>query len=312
MKVKDVVIYGTGAIGSVLATFLRQSDPNHKRRIHLIGRSYILDPIKEGGLYFIPYDEDQKTRIHTAEFQTHTDISEVPHADVIFFSMKAHSLKKSLEDAKHLLKTNPTVFITMNGLGLTELVSDYVSEDHIIQCIVLFPSKLNGNVVKNTGGNATIIAEKNDISSELVPKLFKSKTLDIPLDENYKEAQWKKAVMNIGMNAISAITMKTVGEVLETAPLRKIIEKLIEETLEIAQKEGIRMPENMKEQFWEFCSNDPHHRPSTQQDIKRGKPTEIEFLNGYIFKKGKEYNINTPANSAIISLMDIIESSKMK
>ena len=305
MNVKDIVIYGTGAIGSVLATFLRQSDPELKRNIHLIGRSYILDPIKEQGLYFSPYKQEKK--VHSTGFSTHTDISEVEHADVIFLSMKAHSLRESLEEAVHLMKSAPIIFITMNGLGLAHIVSEFVPESNIIECIVLFPSKLEGNHVRNTGGNAKIIAEKNDVSEKIVPALFKPKTLDIPLDEKYKETQWKKAVMNIGMNALSAITMKTVGEVLDTSPLRIIIEQLIEETMAVAEKEGIVLPSDMLDQFWDFCSKDPHHRPSTQQDLKRGKPTETEFLNGYIMKKGKVYDISTPANTAIVNLMDIIE-----
>ena len=308
MSIKDIVIYGTGAIGSVLATFLQLSNAEGEKNIHLVGRASVLDSIKENGLTFIPYQEtNQQNWITTTGFNYYTNIQQVPRADVIFCTMKAHSLQRSLEDAKDLLSSNPTVFITMNGLGLAEIVEKYLTREHIIECIVLFPSKLENNIVRNTGGNSTIIAEKNEISKRLIPQLFKPDTLDIQLDKNCKQRQWQKAVMNIGMNAISAITMKTVGEVLATEPLRKIISQLIQETILISQKEGINLPEDMEEKFWDFCSKDPNHRPSTQQDIKRGKPTETKFLNGYIVRKGKEYGFATPANSSITSLMDIIE-----
>lgn len=221
--------------------------------------------------------------------------------------MKAHSLEESLKEAKHLLTDNPVLFLIMNGLGLSEIVSNYVPLENIIECVVLFPSRLENNKVINTGGNATFLAEKNEVSSKLIPNLFDINQLDFQVIKNFKQKQWQKAVTNIGMNAISAITMKTVGGVLDTPPLRKIITELIKETMIIAKKEGIILSNDIIEQFWEFCSRDPNHRPSTQQDILKKRPTETVFLNGHVVKKGREYGLSTPVNQAIVSLMKIIE-----
>lgn len=309
-NVKDIVIYGTGAIGSVVATFLQASNSERNKTIHLVGRKHILDKIKDEGLTFIPYKSSKDSdQIHTSEFQVYTHIAQVPRADVIFFTLKAHSLEESLKDAESILKNDPVVFLTMNGLGLKDIAEKYVIPEHIIQCVVLFPSKLEGNKVSNTGGNSKIIVEKTPTSEKIIPKLFQPGTLDIALDKDCITTQWTKAVMNIGMNAISAITMKTVGEVLETEPLRKIISQLIHETVQIAEKKGIKLPDNMEATFWDFCSKDPNHRPSTQQDLLRNKPTETPFLNGYICQMGRKYGISTPANDSISTLMEIIEGN---
>lgn len=308
MNVRDVVIYGTGSIGSVLATFLRLTDSENQINIHLVGREYVLNKFKTDGLIFIPYKcENEDQWIKTSNYLFYTDIKQVPRADVIFITMKAHSLEGSLKEAKHLLTDNPVLFLTMNGLGLSEIVSNYVPLENIIECVVFFPSRLENNKVINTGGNATFLAEKNEVSSKLIPNLFDINQLDFQVIKNFKQKQWQKAVTNIGMNAISAITMKTVGGVLDTPPLRKIITELIKETIIIAKKEGIILSNDMIEQFWEFCSRDPNHRPSTQQDILKKRPTETVFLNGHVVKKGREYGLSTPVNQAIVSLMKIIE-----
>ena len=79
-----------------------------------------------------------------------------------------------------------------------------------------------------------------------------------------------------------------------------------------AKKLDISLPDDTLNKFWEFCSRDPNHRPSTQQDLIQSKPTETEFLNGYIVRKGREFGILTSANEAIYNLMCLIEGKNMK
>jgi len=51
-------------------------------------------------------------------------------------------------------------------------------------------------------------------------------------------------------------------------------------------------------------------KSSSLQSLERGKPTEILFLNGYIQKKGKEYQIDTPVNDKVIEIVQDIETGK--
>ena len=308
MQIKDVVVYGTGAIGSVLATFLQLSNENNERNIHLVGREHILHKIKENGLEYLPFDELSEPII-TKGFEYHTHIKDVSRADVIFLSVKVHGLEQALEDAHHLLEQNPYVFLTMNGLGLVDIVKKYIPEQYIIECTVNYPSHLHGNTVKNSGGNSNILVKLTEEPPIriIVNKLFIPDTLDIRVIDDFTLSQWKKGIMNIGMNALSAITMSTVGQVLEKKTLGKIIKELIKEAVIIAEKEGVTLDVNMVEYFWQFAGRDPDHTTSTYQDILHDKPTEVEFFNGFIVKKGKQYNIPTPANEAIFSLIKIIE-----
>jgi len=46
---------------------------------------------------------------------------------------------------------------------------------------------------------------------------------------------------------------------------------------------------------------------STAQDLSRKKPTEIDYLNGLIVKKGKEYGIHVSANQSIYALVKMME-----
>jgi 2-dehydropantoate 2-reductase len=50
-------------------------------------------------------------------------------------------------------------------------------------------------------------------------------------------------------------------------------------------------------------------RSSTAQDLSRKKPTEIDYLNGLIVKKGQDYGIETPANQSVYALVKMMESN---
>src|SRR6056297_1444766 len=228
LDVKDVVVYGCGAIGSVLATFLQLSNKDREKTIHLVGRDYVLKPIRENGLIYKPFDEN-KPAIKTEGFKLYENIEDVPRTDVLFVSMKVHGLRDALKSAQHLLKSQPYVFLTMNGLGLPEIVEKFVDPVKIVECVVNYPSKLEENIVKNDGGNSNFMVKDtpNPPVKKLINALFNPGTLDIRIKPKFRINQWRKAMMNIGMNGVSAISMLTVGQVLERKTLGAIIKKLI-------------------------------------------------------------------------------------
>lgn len=306
----DIVILGTGSIGASLATAIRLADPIGAHTIHLVGRPRIVDKIRDDGLIFVPYGTQSNSEwISSQGYQTYHSITDVPRADVIFLTVKAHGLESALREAEPLIKVHsPFLVITMNGLGLREIASLFSPDEKIIEAISILPSRIEGNKVINTGGNAFVVVEDTVAAREILPQIVPTGgTIEFRLDPSFRVTQWKKAVLNSGINSLAAITMMTVGEVLETEPLGHIIKQVIVEIQAVAKAMAISFDKDLVEMFWAIASKDPTHRPSTQQDVRRGNPTEIDFLNGYIAKKGAELGIPTPANQAITALMHIVE-----
>ena len=308
-EIKNIVVFGTGAVGAMLANFLQASNHEGKKTIHLVGRPSIVDQIQKEGLIYVPFGaQENDSWLKTSGFSCHHSIVDVPRADVIFLTMKAHALEAGLTEAKHLFQSSPPIiFITMNGLGLKEVVAKFVPQDHIIETVVNYPSRLDGNRVYNDGGNSNVMVEDLPLLKEILPLLFSPNTLDIRQEPEFELHKWEKALMNIGMNGISAIPMLKVGEVLDRPPLGAIIKQLIRETVAIAKEEGITYKEDMVKFFWRFAGRDPDHYTSTYFDLSRGKPTEIDFMNGFIVRRGKALGIPVPANDALYNLMQIVE-----
>jgi 2-dehydropantoate 2-reductase len=305
----DIVIYGTGNIGSIVATYLQCANKEQKHTISLVGRRPYIDLVKEKGLIYVPYNcSDEKQWIRSRGFQVYSELQAIPKIDVLFLTMKGYSLESSLKQAETVLrKFHPITIITMNGLGLKEIVAKFISPDKIIETIANCPSKIEENKIISMGGNSTIYAENSDLANKTLAPLLVNDKLDFKIDPKFKLMQWKKFTMNTGMNAVASIPLLRIGEVLERETLKKIITKLVSEVLTLAKQEHIEFDEDMYEFFWRTAHRDPQHRTSTQQDVINHKPTEVDFFNGYVVKKGKEYGIPTPANDAILTLMHIID-----
>lgn len=305
----EICIFGCGSIGAIVATYLSQSDVAKKNTIHLIGRQPLMTEIARNGLIYVPNNVQKETQsIITTGYKTHTDIHQMDKIDILFFTMKSYAVDLAIKDAIEVIKkNNPIIVITMNGLGMKDLILKYLPKARIIETIANYPSKLEGNIVTNTGGNNTIYMEDSPLAREVVGPLLTAKNLDFRIDPNFRIMQWTKFMMNVGMNAIASIPLLRIGEVLEKETLRKIINQLIKETLAIAQREGISFKEDMYDLFFKIASKDLTHRTSTQQDVINHKPTEVDFFNGYIVRKGKEYGIPTPVNEAILTLMNVID-----
>jgi len=70
------------------------------------------------------------------------------------------------------------------------------------------------------------------------------------------------------------------------------------------------MPEELLEQILKIPTMMPNQTSSTAQDLARGKPSEIDFLNGYVVRKGAELGIATPTNQALQVMVKLAQRSK--
>ncbi|MHA1820401.1 MAG: ketopantoate reductase family protein [Promethearchaeota archaeon] len=339
---------------------------SNKNEIYLLGREKIISPIKKEGIFFYPYNMSGQNRhndgdaLYTEGYIASTslkDITDLEKMDAIIFTLKAYDFKNSLmnlkqeyirrglipksrtnktdktsntdntENTTQILSKLPYMIISMNGLGLKEILlkvfPDY-PRDKIVELIVGFPCKIDGNKVFNTGGNSFFSFEQTPHTLNLMEKLFginplkehefkyKNMQFSFPFraDPEFIKTKWKKAIANITINGISAISMMNIGEILKRKSLKSIIKELINETMEIINKLNIDLGESKEEIYrWllEFAGKDPHHKTSTFQDVLKGKKTEIDFMNGYIVKKGRELGMEVSVNESIVNLIKAIE-----
>jgi len=84
----------------------------------------------------------------------------------------------------------------------------------------------------------------------------------------------------------------------------------VQEAIAVAQACGVTMPDDLLANILKIPTMMPQQKSSTAQDLARGKPSEIDFLNGHVVRKGAELGIPTPTNHALQVMVKLAQRSK--
>lgn len=120
---------------------------------------------------------------------------------------------------------------------------------------------------------------------------------------------WKKLCVNVGINAITALTGLRNGQLLEQEASRLLMRDVVAEALEVARAYSIEVPNNILEHVEQVAKATASNRSSMGQDIDGKRPTEIEAINGYIVCKAQERGIAVPVNQTLVRLVEIVQGS---
>lgn len=139
--------------------------------------------------------------------------------------------------------------------------------------------------------------------------------------DNLMGIRWSKLLMNATFSGMSAAMAVTFGEVLNDEVTLRCIAHIADETVRVANACGIRLALMQGKDFEHLRLDAPKDIPSKfpfyhevwdqhvalkasmLQDLEKGRPTEIDFINGIVCHKGKEMGLDTPYNDKVVELV---------
>jgi 2-dehydropantoate 2-reductase len=150
--------------------------------------------------------------------------------------------------------------------------------------------------------------------------------LPVTVLDNFVGAQWTKLIIN-HINALPAITGMSAQEVAANPTLLRIMTASMRETIGVASAQKIRfetlqglsarkvrmlphLPVSMGERLPRALISAMGAVPnpgSTLQSIRRGQPTEIDYLNGAVVRAAALNGGSAPINAALVSLVHEVE-----
>jgi 2-dehydropantoate 2-reductase len=138
--------------------------------------------------------------------------------------------------------------------------------------------------------------------------LFARAGVPVELSDNVIGALWSKLVLNCGYNALSAITDTPYGRLVTLPGMAQTIRNAVLECLAVADALHVTLPGDVFAAVDRIAQTMPGQVSSTCQDLRRGKPTEIDHLNGYVASEGERLGVATPVNRALHALVKAIEA----
>ena len=145
--------------------------------------------------------------------------------------------------------------------------------------------------------------------AERIAALFTAAGVPCRVSPDIEADMWSKFVMNCAGNAVTGITQISYTHLAHSAITPDIFRLVIGETVAVAHAAGVKLPEvDYVSEGLKFLQGvGSGATSSTAQDLARGKRTEIDSLNGYVARRGKELGIATPANLVLFALVKLLE-----
>ena len=149
-----------------------------------------------------------------------------------------------------------------------------------------------------------IIGGINKDSVKSVEDILRKAKFDVELTGSPDTAVWKKTIVNAGINPLGALLQIPNGMIINNEYTLKLQQTLVREAVKVANAAGIRFDvDEMVELTKNVCERTFQNLCSMLQDIKAGRRTEIDNINGIFIEYGKRYCVDTAFNEAVYRLI---------
>src|SRR5947199_90687 len=144
-------------------------------------------------------------------------------------------------------------------------------------------------------------------ASARIAAAFGAASVPVEVSDDVIGALWAKLVVNCAYNALSAITQLPYGRMVQGDGVPAVMRDVVDECLAVARAAGVDVPRDLRQAVPRIAETMPGQFSSTAQDLARGKPTEIDHLNGFVVRKGDALGVPTPANRMLLALVKLLE-----
>ena len=127
------------------------------------------------------------------------------------------------------------------------------------------------------------------------------------VSNNVRGELWAKLTLNCAYNAVSAIAQLPYGKTVAGVGVEDVMRDVVAECMLVAEADGVKMAGDAQLAVANLAASMPNQLSSTAQDLARNKPTEIDYLNGFIVQRGSALGIATPANRVLWALVKLLE-----
>jgi 2-dehydropantoate 2-reductase len=301
-----IVIIGPGAIGCLFAVFLSKS----KEEIWLLDKNKDrAEAIKQQGIIVEGISGNWQANVKTT-----ADPKEIEAADLLIISVKSYDTKGAILQAKSLVSDNTKVLTLQNGIGNIEIIGEVVGTDKVIGGVTNLGATLIGiGCVRHAGRGETVIGRidgKIPVELRAIREIFNQAGLETRISRDIKGLLWSKLIINVGINALTAITRLNNGRLVEFEGTRKILREAVTEAVRVAKRKKIKLIyDDPLAKVEAVCEATAANVSSMLQDVLKKKRTEIDFINGVILRQAQELGIAAPINSILVDLVKTIEAS---
>lgn len=233
------------------------------------------------------------------------------------FCVKANATESAANWVRRCVPPTGVLLTLQNGLGNGERLAELFGPERVLVGTTSEGATLLGEgVVRHAGTGITrlgpMLPERID-TARAVAEQLQAAGFRVEVTPDWRRAVWAKAIVNAGINPLTALLEVPNGRLLEAEASRWLLHQIAREAVRVARAIGVSLEEEtMIQEVEAVCQATAKNRSSMLQDVERGRKTELEAVNGRILEAARKAAVSVPTLEAVTRLMEAKERLKVR
>ncbi len=290
-----IAVMGAGAVGCYFGGMLARAG----HAVTLVARGPHLQAMQRDGLLLEALQFTERLGVHAC-----TDAAAVAGAQLVLVCVKSTDTESAAASIAPHLAQDALVLSLQNGVDNARRLAAALPQAVLPAVVYVAAEVVAPGHVKHRGRGELVLPA--GAQGERVAALMRPAGIPIELSDNVAGAQWAKLIVNCAYNALSGIAQLPFGRLLQGEGVPALMQEIVDECLAVAAAHGIEVPGDPREALRKTGRQSGQYS-SLAQDLARGRPTEVDHLNGYVARLGQSLGVDAPVNRSLQVLVKLME-----
>lgn len=299
-----IAVVGSGAMGSLFGGLLAEAGADVW--LYDIWDEHV-NAINKNGLSI-----EREGKFRSVSVKATIDPNRIGISDLVIIFVKSTNTSQAAKTAKFLMDDSSLILTLQNGMGNADTIAETVEPSRIIAGTTSHGATMLGpGCICHAGIGPTTIgmwADGGKNKALYIAKFFSESGIKTEFMDDIKSVIWDKLLVNVGINAITALTGIKNGQLLDLSATRDISRAAVEEAMDLAREQGIHIRDDAVEHVFEIAKATSPNRSSMGQDVDNKRITEIEAINGFVVREASAIGIKVPVNKTLTALIETVQS----
>lgn len=306
-----ILIAGAGAVGGFYGTKLTLAGED----VTFLARGQTLEALKKHDLVVKSFRGDFHARVKALDATA--SLAGYAPPDVAIVAVKSYDTDKAIDLIKPVVGPETLFLSFQNGVENEIKLGEAFGKEKVLGCVCYIGAEVvePGVILHNARGTVSI----GEMDGSKLPRLwnvveaFHKARIEVNASNDIQKDLWTKLAWNTAFNQICTVARATVGAVLESEFMKKLLGDAMKEVFAVAAKHGVALAEDLIDSHLTLSSEELRSvKPSMLQDFERGRRLEHETFAGFLVREGKKFGVPTPVNTILYDFLSFLDQLSAK
>ncbi|MBI4506393.1 MAG: 2-dehydropantoate 2-reductase [Chloroflexi bacterium] len=297
-----IAVVGAGGVGGYFGGMLAHAGAD----VTFLARGEHLRAIRERGLRLTTSHGDYAIPVPATD-----DPAEIGPVDLVLFCVKSQDTEQAARAIGPLVHDDTVILSLQNGVDNEDKIAATLGRGVVLAGVARIEAAIVEPGVVMQGGSLRNVEvgplrpEDRPAAARVYQELQRG-DFPVKLVEDGRHALWDKFYFLVAIAGTTALARATIREVAQWPPLRAVYVDALREAVAVAKADGMDLgPDAIERGLRNADHAHPTMRTSLERDLSRGRPLEVDALNGAIVRLAERHGVAAPVHRCIYAVLSL-------